>query len=124
MKSIVFVATVALTVGSSLYVLAQQPAPQTPPAQTPPAPPGGRRGGGPPGGGLEGGMNTRPPNGEGQKPAFAGQTRAPEQKLGVAFDVATVTEGLVNPSGPTPNTIAVARARPIEKESTRQSRIV
>ena len=32
-------------------------------------------------------MNTRPPNGEGQKPAFAGQTRAPEQKLGVAFDV-------------------------------------
>ena len=44
-------------------------------------------------------MNTRPPNGEGQKPAFAGQTRAPEQKLGVAFDVVTVTEGLVNPWG-------------------------
>jgi glucose/arabinose dehydrogenase len=44
-------------------------------------------------------MNTRPPNGEGQVPAFPGQTRAPEQKLGVAFDVVTVTEGLVNPWG-------------------------
>jgi aldose sugar dehydrogenase len=44
-------------------------------------------------------MNTRPPNGTGQTPAFAGQTRAPEQKLGVTFDVATVTEGLVNPWG-------------------------
>jgi glucose/arabinose dehydrogenase len=42
-------------------------------------------------------MNTRPPNGEGQKPAFGGQTRAPEQKLNVAFDVVTVSEGLVNP---------------------------
>ena len=44
-------------------------------------------------------MNTRPPNGQGQKPAFTGQTRAPEQKLNVAFDVVTVTEGLVNPWG-------------------------
>ena len=44
-------------------------------------------------------MNVRPPNAEGQKPAFAGQTRAPEQKLNVAFDVVTVTEGLVNPWG-------------------------
>jgi glucose/arabinose dehydrogenase len=44
-------------------------------------------------------MNTRPPNGTGQTPAFAGQTRAPEQKLGVMFDVVTVTEGLVNPWG-------------------------
>jgi glucose/arabinose dehydrogenase len=44
-------------------------------------------------------MNVRPPNGEGQKPAFAGQTRAPEQKLNVAFNVVTVTEGLVNPWG-------------------------
>jgi len=42
-------------------------------------------------------MNVRPPNGTGQMPAFAGQTRAPEQKLGVAFDVVTVSEGLVNP---------------------------
>ena len=59
----------------------------------------GRRGGGPPGGGPENGMNTRPPNAPEQKPAFAGQTRAPEQKLNVAFDVVTVTEGLVNPWG-------------------------
>jgi glucose/arabinose dehydrogenase len=44
-------------------------------------------------------MNTRPPNGAGQTPAFAGQTRAPEQKLNVAFDVVTVTEGLQNPWG-------------------------
>jgi glucose/arabinose dehydrogenase len=44
-------------------------------------------------------MNTRPPNGEGQKPAFAGQTRVAEQKLNVAFNVETVTEGLVNPWG-------------------------
>jgi glucose/arabinose dehydrogenase len=44
-------------------------------------------------------MNIRPPNGTGQTPAFAGQTRAPEQKLGVAFDVVTVSEGLVNPWG-------------------------
>ena len=34
--------------------------------------------GGPPGGGPENGLNVSPPNGEGQKPAFAGQTRAPE----------------------------------------------
>lgn len=52
-----------------------------------------------PGGGPESGMNTRPANGQGQKPAFEGQTRAPEQKLGVQFQVSTVTEGLVNPWG-------------------------
>jgi glucose/arabinose dehydrogenase len=44
-------------------------------------------------------LETRPPNGEGQKPAFAGQTRAPERKSGVAFTVVTVAEGLVNPWG-------------------------
>jgi glucose/arabinose dehydrogenase len=44
-------------------------------------------------------MNIRPPNGQGQTPAFPGQTRAPEQKLKVAFDVVTVSEGLVNPWG-------------------------
>lgn len=53
----------------------------------------------PPGGGPEDGMNIRPPNGQGQTPAFAGQTRAPEQKLNVPFAVVTVTEGLVNPWG-------------------------
>jgi glucose/arabinose dehydrogenase len=39
----------------------------------------------------------RPANNPEQKPAFGGQTDAPEQKLGVAFDVVTVVEGLQNP---------------------------
>ena len=39
----------------------------------------------------------RPANDPKQQPAFAGQTDAPEQKLGVAFDVVTVVEGLQNP---------------------------
>ncbi|MDZ4372547.1 MAG: PQQ-dependent sugar dehydrogenase [Phenylobacterium sp.] len=39
------------------------------------------------------GVETRPPITP-YKPAFEGQTRAPEQKLGVAFQVATVAEGL------------------------------
>ena len=99
MKKLALATTVALALGSGLYALAQQPAPPTPAPQTPPAPPAGGRRGGPPGGGPEVGMNIRPPNGAGQKPAFEGQTRAPEQKLGVAFDVVTVTEGLVNPWG-------------------------
>jgi hypothetical protein len=50
-----------------------------------------------PGGGPEEGLNTRPPNAPHQTPAVTGQTRAPEQKLNVAFSVVTVTEGLVNP---------------------------
>jgi glucose/arabinose dehydrogenase len=41
----------------------------------------------------------RPANNPAQQPAFAGQTDAPEQKLGVAFDVVTVVEGLQNPWG-------------------------
>ncbi|WP_031499378.1 PQQ-dependent sugar dehydrogenase [Bryobacter aggregatus] len=44
-------------------------------------------------------VENRPPNGVTQKPAFAGQTRAPEQKLNVAFDLVTVAEGLVAPWG-------------------------
>jgi glucose/arabinose dehydrogenase len=43
------------------------------------------------------GVDPRPPNGVGQTPAFAGQTDAPERKLGVAFDVVTVAEGLETP---------------------------
>jgi glucose/arabinose dehydrogenase len=43
------------------------------------------------------GVDPRPANNPAQKPAFAGQTDAPEQKLGVAFDVVTVAEGLQNP---------------------------
>jgi glucose/arabinose dehydrogenase len=42
-------------------------------------------------------MNVRPPNAPAQRPGFAGQTRAPEQKLGVAFDVITLAQGLANP---------------------------
>ena len=97
------IAAVALVLSGTLYLAAQQPA--APPAPGAPgvAPAGGRGGGrgGPPGGGPEVGMNTRPPNAPDQKPAVAGQTRAPEQKLNVAFDVVTVTEGLVNPWGMT-----------------------
>ena len=39
----------------------------------------------------------RPANDPNQKPAFAGQTDAPEKISNVAFDVVTVVEGLVNP---------------------------
>jgi glucose/arabinose dehydrogenase len=45
------------------------------------------------------GVETRPPNGAGQTPAFPGQTRAPEHKLNVPFDVVTVASGLQNPWG-------------------------
>ena len=44
-------------------------------------------------------VDTRPPNAPAQKPAFAGQTRAPERKTNVAFEVVTVAEGLVRPWG-------------------------
>jgi aldose sugar dehydrogenase len=43
------------------------------------------------------GVETRPPNAPNQAPAFAGQTRAPEKKSNVAYEVVTVAEGLVNP---------------------------
>jgi len=42
-------------------------------------------------------VENRPPNAANQKPAFAGQTRVPEQKSNVAYDVVPVAEGLVNP---------------------------
>ena len=110
MNRTVLAAAVGFTLASTLYVAAQQPVPAPPPG----APAGGRRGGGPPGGGPENGMNTRPPNGEGQKPAFPGQTRVAEQKLNVAFNVDTVTEGLVNPWGLTflPNGKMLVTERP------------
>jgi glucose/arabinose dehydrogenase len=44
-------------------------------------------------------VETRPPNGTGQKPAFAGQTRIPQEKLNVAFDVVTVVPAVDTPWG-------------------------
>jgi aldose sugar dehydrogenase len=44
-------------------------------------------------------LNSRPPNGVGQTPAFPGQTRAPESKSNVAFEVVTVASGLQTPWG-------------------------
>jgi glucose/arabinose dehydrogenase len=49
----------------------------------------------------QGGVDPRPPNAPDQRPAFPGQTRAPERKAGVAFDVVTVASGLENPWGMT-----------------------
>lgn len=49
--------------------------------------------------GLLGQVETRPPNGAGQKPAFSGQTRVAEQKLGVAFEIVNVIDGLKQPWG-------------------------
>ena len=49
--------------------------------------------------GQQGGVDPRPPNATGQTPAFPGQTRAPERKSNVAFDVVTVAEGLQFPWG-------------------------
>ncbi|HUQ83810.1 MAG TPA: PQQ-dependent sugar dehydrogenase, partial [Gemmatimonadaceae bacterium] len=48
---------------------------------------------------AQSGVDTRPPNGLEQKPAFAGQTDAPEKKSNVAFDVVTVASGFENPWG-------------------------
>lgn len=55
--------------------------------------PGGK--GGPPPAGPP--VETRPPNGVGQKPAFPGQTRAPLRTAGVAFQTRTVAGGLEHP---------------------------
>ncbi len=43
------------------------------------------------------GVDQRPANAPDQKPAFAGQTDAPERKTNVAFDVVTVAQGLETP---------------------------
>ena len=114
MRKTMLVAVLGLALSGALNYAADQqpagtqgqPAAAPPPgpaaAGQPPGPPGGgRRGGGPGFGGRapEVGMNTRPPNGAGQKPAFEGQTRIAERKVSVAFDVVTLTEGLVNPWG-------------------------
>jgi len=43
--------------------------------------------------------NEAPPNAPNQRPAFAGQTRAPEVRSNVAFTAVTIAEGLENPWG-------------------------
>lgn len=52
-----------------------------------------------PGCAQHGGADPRAPNAPSQSPAFAGQTRAPVQTLGVKFDVVTVASGLEKPWG-------------------------
>ena len=47
----------------------------------------------------EGGVQQGPPNSPWQRPAFPGQTRAPEHRTQVAFDVVTVADGLEYPWG-------------------------
>jgi glucose/arabinose dehydrogenase len=42
-------------------------------------------------------VKTAPPNGQGQHPAFPGQTRAPETRLGVAYKVEVAASGLEHP---------------------------
>jgi len=44
-------------------------------------------------------VETRSPQGRDQKPAFAGQTRAPERKAGVAYEVSDFVTGLSKPWG-------------------------
>jgi glucose/arabinose dehydrogenase len=44
-------------------------------------------------------VETGPPNAPDQKPAFPQQTRAPEEKLGVAYQVETLATGLDHPWG-------------------------
>ena len=45
------------------------------------------------------GVDLRPANAPDQKPAFAGQTDAPERLTNVAFEVVTVAQGLEAPWG-------------------------
>jgi aldose sugar dehydrogenase len=89
MKMTAFVTVALLLGGVASYSALQQPAPQRP---TPPTAEKTAEEKWP-------GVDPRPPNAPTQKPAFAGQTRAPERKTNVAFDVVTVAEGLNKPWG-------------------------
>jgi len=51
--------------------------------------------------GQNAGVDPRPPNAPNHKPAFVGQTRAPEQKSSVVFNVVTVAAGIENGWGMT-----------------------
>ncbi|HEY0650288.1 PQQ-dependent sugar dehydrogenase [Phenylobacterium sp.] len=48
---------------------------------------------------TDGSVEGRAPNGRGQKPAFVGQTRAPEMKANVAYEVSDYVTGLSKPWG-------------------------
>ena len=86
MKMTAFVTVALLLAGGASQAAQQQLPPPPPAAATPPAE-------------KWPGVDPRPPNAPTQKPAFPGQTRAPERKTNVAFDVVTVAEGLNNPWG-------------------------
>jgi len=60
---------------------------------------GGQPGNAQAGAGAAAPVETRPPNGKDQKPAFPGQTRAPEMKAGVTIDVTDHVTGLQKPWG-------------------------
>jgi glucose/arabinose dehydrogenase len=86
MKMTAFVTVALLLAGVASQTAPQQPAPQQPAAEKPAEE-------------KWPGVDPRPPNAPQQKPAFAGQTRAPERKTNVAFDVVTVAQGLNKPWG-------------------------
>ena len=77
------------TFALSLLLTPTPQAPQTPPASAAPQTQTEEYGG----------VDKRPPNAKNQKPARPDQTRAPEAKSGVAYDVVTVAEGLEKPWG-------------------------
>ena len=78
---------IALALAAALQSAeAAPPAPAPTPAPRPPAPPATL-------------TETRAPTAPGNKPAFANQTRAPVAKTAAAYQVSTITGGLVNPWG-------------------------
>ena len=60
---------------------------------------GGQPGQAQPSGARGGPVETRPPNGKDQTPAFPGQTRAPEMKAGVAYELSDYVTGVSRPWG-------------------------
>jgi glucose/arabinose dehydrogenase len=60
---------------------------------------GGQPGAAQPGAAPNPSPETRPPNGKDQQPAFPGQTRAPEMKANVAYEVSDHVTGLQRPWG-------------------------
>jgi glucose/arabinose dehydrogenase len=86
MKMSAFAILALLLAGVTSQSAPQQPAPQQPAAEKPAEE-------------KWPGVDPRPPNARDQKPAFPGQTRAPERKTNVAFEVVTVAGGLNKPWG-------------------------